>query len=68
MIFLSILCHHCAQPVMPRSESAQDIPRTHGPLLQTLVYSEINGDKDKAGKQVRWVEVMQSIDFYRDGA
>lgn len=68
MTFRRILCPHCGQPAIPRSESAQDIPMTHSPLLQTLVYSEINGDKDKAGKQVRWVEVMQSIDFYRDGA
>lgn len=62
------LCPHCGQPVLPRPESAQDIPRTHGPLLQRLVHIENRGEKDAAGKPVRRVKVVRAIDFYREGA
>lgn len=61
-------CPHCGQPVLRRAESAQDIPRTQGPLLARLAHVEQKGEKDAAGKQVRRVKVVRAIDFYRVGA
>lgn len=59
------LCPHCGQSVLPRTECTQDIPRTQGPLLQTLAHIENKGEKDAGGKQVRRVKVVRVIDFYR---
>lgn len=60
------LCPHCGQPVLPSAESAKEIPRTQGPLLQRLVHIENKGEKDASGKQVRRVKVMRAIDYYRE--
>lgn len=61
------VCPHCGQPFLPRAEGAQDIPRTHGPLLPCLAYVENKGERDAAGQQVRRVKSMRAIDFYRRG-
>lgn len=53
-------CPHCGQPVLPRAGSAQEIPRTKGPLLQRLAYVE------NRGEQVRRVKLVLAIDFYRE--
>ena len=54
--------------MLPRAESAQDIPRTQGPLLHRLVNVENKGEQDAAGKRVRRSKVVRVVDFYREGA